>query len=138
MTIMIEIPPELEFQLRRAAAQAGLAPDDYIVQTLHERLSPQQSLPVDGQRLTGTEAQLLMHINDSLAGISWPRYHILIAKRQAEILTLDEQQELIAFSDAIETANVQRIQYVVELARLRNTTVAAVMQALGLNPVTHA
>jgi hypothetical protein len=57
---------------------------------------------------------------------------LLVAKRQAETLTLDQQQELIALSDAIETANVQRIEYVVESARLRNTTVAAVMQALGL------
>jgi hypothetical protein len=137
MTILIDMPPELESQLRRAAAQAGLAPDAYIVQTLHEQLTPQQSSPADGQRLTPTEAQLLIHINHSLAAIPWPRYHLLVAKRQAETLTSDEQQELIALSDAIETANVQRIEYVAELARLRNTTVAAVMQALGLKPVTH-
>src|SRR6266487_3576754 len=112
MTILIDIPPELEFQLRRAADQAGLAPDAYIVQTLHEQLTPQQSSPADRQRLTQTEAQLLMDINHSLASIPWPRYHLLVAKRQAETLTLEEQQELIVLSDAIEAANVQRIEYV--------------------------
>jgi hypothetical protein len=60
------------------------------------------------------------------------RNNLLVAKRQAETLTLDQRQELIALSDAIVAVNVQRIEYVVESARLRNTTVAAVMQALGL------
>jgi len=138
MTITIEMPPELESQLRRAAAQAGLAPDVYIVQTLHERLTSHQSAPADNQRISDTEAQLLMHINQSLAGIPWSRYHELVAKRQAETLTSDEQHELIALSDAIESANVQRIEYIAELARLRNTNVAAVIQAFGLKPVTHA
>ena len=138
MTILIEMPPELESQLRHAAAQEGLAPEAYIVQALHERLMPQQSSLAVRQRLTRTEAQLLLHINQSMADISWPRYHQLVARRQAETLTVDEQHELIALSDAIETANVQRIEYVAELARLRNTTVPAVMQALGLKPVTYA
>ena len=138
MTILIDMPPELESQLRRAAALAGLAPDAYIVQTLHEQLTPQQSSPANGERLTHTEAQLLIDINQSLADIPWPRYHLLVAKRQAETLTSEEQQELIALSDAIENANVQRMKYVAELARLRNTTVAALIEALGLKPVPHA
>ena len=138
MTITIEMTPELEHQLQQAAAQAGLTPGAYIVQTLRERLTPLQPSHTQTQRLSAAEARLLMEINQSLAGIAWPRYHALIAKRQAETLTPDEQQELITLSDQIEAANMQRVEALAELARLRNTTLNALIQDLGLKPVAHA
>jgi hypothetical protein len=138
MTITIEMTPELEYQLQQAAAQAGLTPDAYIVQALRERLTPPRPSSAQMQRLTAAEARLLMRINQSLAGIAWPRYHALIAKRQAETLTSDEQQEFITLSDQIEAANVQRIEALSELARLRDTTVNTLIQNLGLKPVAHA
>src|SRR5256885_2256807 len=66
------------------------------------------------------------------------RRSALIAKRQAETLTPDEQQELITLSDQIEAANVQRVEALAELARLRNTTLSALILDLGLKPVAHA
>lgn len=138
MTIVIEITPELEHQLQQAAAQAGLTPDAYIVQALRERLTPARPSPAQMQRLSAAESRLLMRINQSLAGIAWPRYHGLIAKRHAETLTPDEQQELIILTDQIEAANVQRIEALAELARLRQTSLNALIRDLGLKPVAHA
>lgn len=138
MTITIEMTPELEHRLQEAAAQVGLTPDAYIVQTLRERLTPTRPSRAHKPRLTAAEARLLVHINQSLARIAWPRYHTLVAKRQAETLTPEEQQELIALSDQIEAANVQRIEDLAELARLRNTTLNALIEDLGLKPVAHA
>lgn len=138
MTITLEIAPELDQQLQQAAEQAGLAPDVYIVETLREHLMlPGGSLAQHHpgvEQLSAVEADLLLKINHSLAGIGWARYHTLVAKRHAETLTPDEQQELIGLSDQIETANVQRMTYLTELARLRKMSLVALIQQLGLKP----
>jgi hypothetical protein len=133
MTITLELAPELERQLQQAAAQAGLSPDVYVVETLRGHLlpAPQQA---DVQRLSSAESELLLTINHSLDGIAWTRYHALVAKRQAETLTAEEQHELIALSDRIEAANAQRMSQLVELSRLRAIPLTALIQELGLKP----
>lgn len=131
MTITVEMAPELEQQLRQAAAQAGLAPDVYIVETLRQRLTLS---PPPIERLAATEAQLLLHINQSLDGIAWSRYRDLVEKRQAETLTPAEQQELLVLTDQIELANVERMTHLVALARLRQTTLPVLIRKLGLQP----
>jgi hypothetical protein len=138
MTITIEMAPDLEQQLQDAAAQAGLEPDVYIVETLREHLAHPDAVPArrppDAQHLSAAEARLLLKINQSLDGIAWARYHALVVKRRAEALTPDEQQELIALADQIETANAQRMTYLAELARLRNISLPMLIQQLGLKP----
>ncbi len=62
----------------------------------------------------------------------WENYHALIAKRRAETLTSQEQATLIEISDQIEQANARRIQYLIELASLRGTSLETVMQELGI------
>jgi len=90
------------------------------------------------RRLAAREADLLERINSSLAHVDWERYHALIARRRAETLTTEEQSELIAISDRIEVANVARIEHLAELARLRGTTVDALIDELGLQLRAHA
>ena len=38
MAIVIELAPELERQIRQAAAQSGLSPDTYILESVQARL----------------------------------------------------------------------------------------------------
>lgn len=129
MTITLDLTAELERQLRDEAARAGLDTGEYIVQTLEERLRhTRQAAP----RLSSAETELLQKINLGLSQEDWQRYHTLIAKRRAETLTSDEHAALIALSDRIEEANVRRIQALVELARLRQTSLEALIQELGL------
>jgi hypothetical protein len=128
-TITLELTPELEQQLRDEAAKQGLAPTHYIVNALKERLRP---VPRDISRLSKAEADLLQNINLGLPPETWEHYHALIAKRRAETLTPQEQATLIEISDQIEQANARRIQYLIELASLRGTSLDAVMQELGI------
>jgi hypothetical protein len=128
-TITLELTPELELQLRNEAAKQGLDPNHYIVNALKERL---RSVPRDVSRLSKAEADLLQNINLGLPPEMWERYHTLIAKRRAETLTPQEQVTLIEISDQIEQANARRIQYLIELASLRGTSLEAVMQELGI------
>ena len=68
----------------------------------------------------------------------WQRYNKLIAKRQAETLTPDEQAVLIALSDQIEEFNAHRLESLAELARLRQTSVLDLMQQLGIKAPSYA
>jgi hypothetical protein len=81
---------------------------------------------------------ITIEINRSLSQIQWERYDQLLAKRRAETLTPEELDELIALSNQIETASVRRIKYLAELARLRNTTVSALIAELGIVPRPHS
>ena len=132
MTLVLELAPEIENQIYQAASQAGISPDVYVLESVTERLArihPYQTSRV--RHLSQTEAQLLEKINQSLSQIQWQRYRELITKRQAEQLTLAEQNELIIFSDKIEEENAKRIGYIAELADIQQTTLPLLMKKLG-------
>ena len=134
MTITIEINPEIERQLQYAAARAGVAPEAYIVGLLQQNLRRATQRHKTDRSLPRQEAELLRKINRSISQIQWERYDQLLAKRRTETLTPEELDELISLSDQIEAANVRRIKYLAELARLRNSTVSALIAELGIKP----
>lgn len=135
MTITLEVTPELERALYQAADHAGVAPDAYILNLLRQNLKPSS---LRQPQMSATEAALLQQINFSLSQIGWQRYHELQGKRMAETLTPAEQTELIALSDEIEAANVQRIEKLAQLAQIRQTTVRALINELGLQSAAYA
>jgi hypothetical protein len=137
VTLTIEVTPELENQLRQAAARAGVAPDEYVLKVLQQDLRQASGQSTNLRRLPSNEATLLQKINQSLSQIEWQRYRELLTKRDRELLTAQEQRELIALSDQIEEANVRRVQSLVELAEIRQTPVSTLIQELGIKPVNH-
>ncbi|MBI5825533.1 MAG: hypothetical protein HZB18_16000 [Chloroflexi bacterium] len=130
MTIHLNVTSELERQLNKVAKQMGLTPDTYIMRVLQQELQ-KRSAPA---RLSAEESALVQQINASLSAVKWEQYRTLLAKRDNETLTKSEQEELIILSDQIEEANVRRIKAVAELARVRNTTIPALVTSLGLSP----
>jgi hypothetical protein len=135
MQVTIDIPPELAAQLREAAANEGLETSAYIVHTLaeHVRQPPSGGVPC----LNETEARLLHQINMGLSQEAWQRHHALLAKRRDERLMPEEHAALIALSDQIEEFNVRRIESLIALARLRHTSIEALMQQLGLHTLPY-
>ena len=138
MTLTIEIAPEIESQIKKAAAEAGLSPNAFVLDSVLQRLRPTQQQASSVKHLAKQEAALLQFINQSLSQIEWQRYRMLIGKRQAEMLTTEEQAELIELSDRIEEANAHRIALVAELADIRHTTIPALMDELGMRPTAYA
>jgi hypothetical protein len=132
MTLTIDLPPELEAQLREEAARAGLDADTFIRNTLEERVRQVRNYTTAPPHLSRAEAELLQRINVGLPPAVWQRYHELVAKRRAETLTPEEHTVLITLSDQIEAANARRIEHLVELARLRQTSLEALMDQLGI------
>ncbi len=80
------------------------------------------------------EEALLQKINRGLPEEIWQEYHTLIARRRTETLTPEEQARLIALSDRIEAAHVERVTSVAELARRRNMPLKTLIKQLGVKP----
>jgi hypothetical protein len=137
MSIIIDLPPELEQRLREEADRDGTDPGTYLVRIVARQLGPPASAPAPAA-LGADEAALLQQINLGLTAETWERYHQLIERRCAETLSEQEQQELVGISDQIEAANARRIAHLAALARLRGTTVRALMDELGIPPDSYA
>ncbi|HSZ54142.1 MAG TPA: hypothetical protein VK797_00665 [Tepidisphaeraceae bacterium] len=131
MTLTLKIDPTLEQRLREHAARRGLEPDSYAVAAIREQLRRDR---VEPPHLSGKEADLLQQINLGFSSETWDRYDSLISKRENLTLTPPELDELRALTEQLETQNVRRIDALVELARLRDTTLEALMDALQIKP----
>jgi hypothetical protein len=130
MSLILDLAPELEAQLRTEAKKAGLDESQFVLNTLKEHLK----LARQTAALSPTETELLQRINLGLLEVSWRRYYDLIAKHRAETLIPDEQRELIKLSDQIEEANARRIEALIRLAQLRGTNLDDLMHDLDLTP----
>jgi uncharacterized protein (DUF1778 family) len=136
MTLTLELPPELEKSIKEAAAKAGAQPTDFVIETLQERLS--KTVRGAPKNLSKRESELLLAVNESFAHVQWQRYFELIDEREAETITKDELAELVELSNEIEEANAKRLQYLIELAQLRNVSLEQLMDDLDLKPALPA
>ncbi len=78
------------------------------------------------------EAELLKRINQGVPASMQTRYDELGIKRDAEILTADEYDELLQLTDQIEKVDAERLRNLAELARLRQTSLDALMDELDI------
>lgn len=131
MTLTIAITPEIESQLHAAASKSGLAPNDFVVSVLRQRLL--QTQKNIAPHLSERESSLLHQINQGLPDETWTRYRELIKKRNAHELTPEEQSALIDISDEIEELNASRIQNLSDLALLRGISLPDLMKELGMD-----
>ena len=84
--------------------------------------------------LSRQESLLLQKINHSLPVTTQQRYDELRAKLHSETIAADEYQELLGLIDEVELADANRLQALIELAHLRNVSLAEVMDQLGIHP----
>ena len=97
-------------------------------------LRAQRQAPTVSQR----EAELLQTINQGVPAEIQQRYDELIAKRRAETLTSEEYKELLHLTSEIERLAVKRLEYLAELARIRQTSLRDLMAQLGIPAPTYA
>ena len=128
MQVQMQLPTD---ELLKAVAQLN-APDleQFAQQVM--RLLAQRRAPV----LPRAEADLLLKINRSAPTPEMQeRCKVLVVKRQAETLTPDEYEELLRLTEAFEVLNVQRLEALVELARLRGVALPVLLHDLGIQEV---
>ena len=115
--------------MQEVAQAEGLDVSALVHETMAARLreyDPARSL---------TESDLLARINRGFPDAFWDRYRQLIAKRRAETMTPEEQQEAIGMSDRLEAWHVERLRYLIKLAEMRHVSVDALTHEMGLRPI---
>lgn len=117
-------------QLLEAARQ--LPPPEFN-QLLDRLLAWRGQLMNAAPRLSAAETDLLLKINQGFAPAQQQRYDELLEKRDARTLTPAEYQELLDLTDQVEAFNVERVQALADLARLRQVSLPEVMRQLGLD-----
>lgn len=136
MAIIIQLNQDLEGRLKKNAAQKGVDPEQLIVKMLEEQLG--EIAPTSEQVTIDEETLLLTKINAGVSGEMWDRFYQLIEKRDDNLLSEEEYQELITLTEDIEMANVKRIEYLIELAKLRKIGLEEVMAQLGIETLPYA
>lgn len=134
MTLAIDIAPELESRVRKAAASNGVSPEVYVSLLIKESID---NLAVETELSEATEEMLLEQINIGLSQEQWQRYRALRAKLDAETLTESEHQELIALSDYREIQNAKGLEALSQLANLRQSSLREIMHDLGITTPTY-
>jgi len=84
--------------------------------------------------LTRSETELLKKINTGAPSVIQKRYNSLIKKRNNETLNDEEYQELLELTAYMENLGVKRLEYLVELAKLRNFSLDEIVEQLQLKP----
>ncbi len=129
ISIEAQIAPD---QLLKALEQLPLTElDSFVAQILSLRAQR------DPSRLSSTEAELLVQINQGLSIDLRQRFDELVNRRQSDTISSDELSELILLTDQIEAFDAQRITYLADLARLRKVSLSELMHYLGIQPATY-
>lgn len=133
MTIVqVEVHLSSEELLKAVSQLTSSDLDEFISQVI--ALQAQRRANI----LPQAESELLLKINQGIPLETQKRYDELIAKRQDETLTADEHRGLLQLVEQIENLEAQRVKYLAELARLRQTSLPALMESLGMRTPTHA
>jgi hypothetical protein len=83
------------------------------------------------------EVRLLRKINRGVAPAVRQRYMELHDRLLDETLSDEEHDELLGLIEIIEKADADRLKHLIELAQLRNTTLDALMDQLGIRRSIH-
>lgn len=133
----IELAPDLEERVRVEANAAGVDANSWVVEALVSRLLKPTSDPSKATRFSPEESRLLLEINKGLSESTWLRYRELVQRRDAELLTPAEYDELSELSDLIEEVHANRMECLAQLAELRGITMKELMAELSIEVRHH-
>ena len=88
--------------------------------------------------LSTQESELISEINQGFPEDVQKRFNHLVRKRQAEIITAKELDELIELTERSEEMGVRRLRCLIHLADVRSVSLDKVMKDLGLKPINNA
>ncbi|NJM49285.1 MAG: hypothetical protein HC860_26475 [Alkalinema sp. RU_4_3] len=119
--ITLSLPDGVAQQLREVAASTQKGLEEVLLEWLDRGRSgtPSHAEP--------SEAELLRKINLGFSADWWADYRGLIAQRQAETISEVDLGRLIGMSEALEKANVPRIEALGKLAAMRGCSIEQVM-----------
>jgi hypothetical protein len=84
------------------------------------------------------ESELLKNINESVSTKLQNQYETLAVKLNDETITEKEHQQLLKVIAKLEESKATKLEYMIELARLRNTTLKDVAHQLQAQTIFYA
>ncbi len=130
MTLVVDLPPEIEARVQEAAEAEGIGAAAYVSEAMAA------SHPLPAAPASMTEKELVEEISRGFSEAFWERFRVLVRRRQAETMTPAEQQEAISMSDRTEARDVERLQCLLELSKRRGKSVQELMTEMGIRPVS--
>ena len=109
-----------------------------VQSALRQALREASTSTVAAPRLSKAETALFLKINRVLPAAQQHRYEELKTKRDEETLTPTEHAELLQLVEEHQQLWADRLQAVIELAKLRGLTPPAVFKQLGIHPSHYA
>jgi hypothetical protein len=130
----IQIQTKIEMsQLLQGATQLTLSELESFVSELHRLIERKKSIPK-----VRREKQLLARIQ--LTALAVPkrlRYKALAEKLEFETLSESEFAELATLTEEDDLLRNERVQYMIELAQLKQIPFVKLMEELGLKPIEY-
>ncbi len=130
MTLLVDLPPEIEARVHEAAEAEGIDTAAYVREVMTA------SHPFPAAPASMTEKEPVEEINRGFSEAFWDRFRYLVARRQAETMTPAEQKEAISMSDRTENWDAERLQCLLELSQRRGKSVQELMTEMGVRPVS--
>src|ERR1700689_1592971 len=126
--------PTIQLEAHLSADDLLRAADQLPVSELEQLVTKLLALQAHRQALflSRPETELLQRINQPLPAALQSRFAELIEKRDARTLTPKEYAELLRLTDETEAVQVERVQAIADLAKLRKTSPDALLQQLGI------
>ncbi|MEY3302500.1 MAG: hypothetical protein RLZZ139_872 [Cyanobacteriota bacterium] len=84
--------------------------------------------------LPALELELLQKINQALPEEIQQKYNELSAKMRSQTITPEEYQDLLKLIGIVEQADGNRLQHLIQLSQLRNTSLTELMEQLQIYP----
>lgn len=126
--------PKMQVELQLSSEDLLKVVEQFNHDDLKQFIS--QVIALQAQRnapsLQQQESELLLKINQGIPLDIQKSYSNLIDKRDAETLTDDEYKELLHLTEIIEKQQAQRIEYLIDLAKLRGISLNTLMENLGI------
>lgn len=117
----------------QAMSELSLSEIDFAMQKLIELRK--EKLP---SVLSQKETEILKKVNRPVPGEINSRYNNLKEKRDQHRLSAEEHQEIIELTTYLEQHNVERLQALIELAKIRNISLTDLIESLELKPMLDA
>jgi len=83
------------------------------------------------------EAELLLQINLGLSESEWQEYFTLLRKQDEQVLDPSEHERVTEVASFLEIANAKRIQALIQLATMRETTLDALMDEFDISSIDY-
>ena len=87
--------------------------------------------------LAKREAELLLKINEGYPVELRKKYEALAGKMQHKTISPTEHREILTLTDRMEALDAKRLEFLLELAQLRNISLDLLLRQLGLTPPAH-